>query len=429
VAPDAPPRVLLATFGSPGDLFPFLAIAEALAARGAEVTLASSAAYRDRVEARGIPFAHVRPDRPEQLQDPDLSERVGAGADPREVFIEMFLRDLRPSFDDALPLAESADVIVTHPLALGPALAAEVCGVPRIPVQLQPMGFFSAHEPPALGPPHLADALWKLPSPLAIGMRSAARRLTSAWATPWHHLRRDLGLPPDPYPLMAMPAQAPRTLALFSHLLSGSQPDWPESTVITGFPFLSPNKGLTTAPGVTPDVEAFVADGPPPIVFTLGTTAIMDPGAFFDVSAAAAVRTGRRAILVMGPLGPSHPELVDRGVLAMQWLDHGWAFPRASLVVHQGGIGTLAQAMRAGRPMIVMPYAHDQPDNARRMERLGIGRRIERSDYHTPAVAGLLTSLLGDTAVLRRARDVGDVVRMEDGASVAAREILAIAAR
>lgn len=412
---DDRPRVGLFTFGSPGDIFPFIAIAEALNRRGVVPFIASSSAYRGHVESRGIGFIGMRPERPEQLLDPDMSDRVLAGASPAKVFASMFLRDLRASYEDAVLVMQGLTAVVVHPLALGPALAAERLGIPRIAVQLQPMGMFSSREFPALGPPILAEALWGMPPALGAGVLAVVRAVASQWADSWHALRHEIGLPPAPNPLIGYMAESRLTLGLFSPLLGAAQSDWPEHAVVTGFPFATPRSSV-----LDPVVENFFAAGPPPVVFTLGTTAVMDPGPFHEVSATAAQLAGLRGVLLMGPHGPESPTLLGPDLLAIKWLDHAWAFPRASAVVHQGGIGTLAQAMRAGKPMIVMPYAHDQPDNARRMERLGIGRRIDRDDYRPPAVANALTSLLSDSSVLRKARDVGMVVRMEDGGTVAA---------
>ena len=105
---------------------------------------------------------------------------------------------------------------------------------------------------------------------------------------------------------------------------------------------------------------------------------------------------------------------------------HQLLFPRAAAVVHQGGAGTLAQAVRAGRPMVVVPHAHDQPDNAFRMARLGVARIVRPRSYRAPRVAHELERLLGEENYRARAAEVAATVRSEGGAASAAAAIGAL---
>ncbi|MDX1661825.1 MAG: glycosyltransferase, partial [Gemmatimonadota bacterium] len=94
-------------------------------------------------------------------------------------------------------------------------------------------------------------------------------------------------------------------------------------------------------------------------------------------------------------------------------------FPRAAAIVHQGGIGTLGQALRAGRPMLVVPHSHDQPDNAHRATRLGVARTIRPTAYRADRVVAELRRLLEDSDYRLRAGEVGRIVRAEDGVATA----------
>jgi rhamnosyltransferase subunit B len=93
--------------------------------------------------------------------------------------------------------------------------------------------------------------------------------------------------------------------------------------------------------------------------------------------------------------------------------------PRASVVVHQGGVGTTAQALRAGRPMLVVPFGQDQPDNARRCVELGVGRTIARKNYRSRTVAAELSRLCSDRSYATRASQVAAVVESEHGVATA----------
>ena len=146
----------------------------------------------------------------------------------------------------------------------------------------------------------------------------------------------------------------------------------------------------------------------------------MNAGRFYEFSAAAAERLGCRAVLVTGhdprnqPVRPLPPRMI-----AIPAAPFSQLFPRASAIVHQGGIGTTAQAMRSGRPMLVVPYSHDQPDNAARVVRLGIARTVSRHRYAPARAAAGLSRLLNDPAYRERSAETGKRLRDENGVEAA----------
>jgi UDP:flavonoid glycosyltransferase YjiC (YdhE family) len=204
-------------------------------------------------------------------------------------------------------------------------------------------------------------------------------------------------------------------LALFSPLVAAKQPDWPQQTQITGFPFLD---GDGSAP-LSSEVVDFLNAGPPPVVFTLGSSSAIDAGRFFQDSAAAIQRLKRRAVLVVGGDPSNRPGTLPEGVVAVSYAPFAELFPRAAAIVHSGGIGTTALAMRAGRPMLVVPFSHDQPDNAARVTRLGIARTISRRRFSPKRVAAELKQILETPSYSAKAAEVGEKVRMEDGVAAA----------
>src|SRR5262249_43728877 len=156
-------------------------------------------------------------------------------------------------------------------------------------------------------------------------------------ASPWYRLRAEIGLPPtnDLNPLGDSHSPA-LVLALFSKLLAAKQPDWPPQTVITGFPLYDQDGGT----GLPTALARFLDDGPPPIVFTLGISAAMVAGPFYEHSAGAAKRLGRRAVLITGRKRRDQPLALSEGVVAIDYAPFSQLFPRAAAVVHHGGIGT-----------------------------------------------------------------------------------------
>jgi UDP:flavonoid glycosyltransferase YjiC (YdhE family) len=410
-------RVVLTTFGSLGDLHPYIAVALGLKARGHEAVIATSAYYRPKVEALGLGFRAVRPDHPGPDAEADLVRRVMDRRRGSEVVIrELMMSALRESYEDTLAAAEGADLLVSHMLTITTRLAAETKGVPWASMMLQPLGLFSAYDPPVV-PQAMFLAKFRFLGPAFHRLLFwCARRSVRSWSEPWRRLRVEVGLrPTSESPLFEGQHARSLVLALFSKLLAGKQPDWPRQAVVTGFPFYDRDGEA----GLTPDLARFLDAGPPPVVFTLGSSAVLDAGPFYQHRAAAAGRLGRRAVLLVGKDHRNRPACLPDGVAAFDYAPYSELFPRAAAVVHQGGIGTTAQAMRSGRPMLVMPYAHDQPDNAERVRRLGVARTIPRHRYTPARAAAELRRLLDDPAYSRRASEVAEQIRREDGVRAA----------
>ena len=410
-------RIILATFGSPGDLQPFIAIGEALRGRGHEVIVATSAVYRDQVVAAKLGFAPVRPDRAPGQQDPDFLERLLRDHQtPAAVFRAMFLPSLRDSLDDMLCAAEGADALVSHTMATAARLVAEVYQFPRISAVMQPLAYLSAYEPPVVGHSWFSAGFRALGPGPTKQMLQCARTLTDSWVQEWHELRAGLDLPQvTENPLWEGQHSPVRSLGLFPRPLGAPQPDWPPQARVTGFPFYR-------APGqsLDPRLRQFLENGAPPIVFTLGTTAVNDPGMFYEESAAAARRLGQRAVLVVGRSNGDRFETISDDAIAVPYAPHELLFPHALAIVHQGGIGTLSEALLAGKPMLIMPYGHDQADNAWRASRLGVARVIPRRRYRAGIVSHELARVLDDQTRRAAAFSVSRKVAQERGAESAA---------
>lgn len=412
----APRKIVITALGSLGDLHPYLAIALELRSRGHDVLIASSERYRAKTEAAGLRFRPVRPDC-QWLSDPDAVRRY---ADLRRGLVrlarEWFLPNLRDCYNDTLAAVGGADLLLTQTLSLAGRLVAEQTGIPWVSTIHMPLFFFSAHDLPALPlAPSLCQRLRFLGPRFWGPLLTLGKRATRYLGRPWYDLRAELGLPPTDEPNALSDSHSPtRVLALFSKLLAEKQPDWPPQTVVTGFPIYDRHGSI----GMPIELARFLDEGPPPVVFTLGTAVSADAGPFFEHSAAAADLLGRRAVLVLNDCRNSPPRL-PRGVFAVDYAPFSELFPRAAAIVHHGGVGTTALAMSCGRPMLVMPCAWDQPDNAARVRRLGIARVIPRRRYTPRRVAAELQGLLGSPSYAQHASFVADQMRHEHGAQAA----------
>jgi UDP:flavonoid glycosyltransferase YjiC (YdhE family) len=244
-----------------------------------------------------------------------------------------------------------------------------------------------------------------------------ARFVTRKWPEPVYALRRELGLPRGKDPIFDAKHSESLVLALYSSVMGKPQPDWPRSAKITGFAFYD---GTGDEGRLPPELTAFLEAGPAPLVFTLGSAAVMHAGDFYEQSAEAAEILGQRAVLLIGADDRNLPKrkLPDT-ICVARYAPYSKIFLRASVIIHQAGIGTTAQALRAGRPMLVMPYGHDQPDNARRVRRLGVAEVLGRKRYNAKPAAQLIWQLLSDNAYSSCASAVAAKIAAENGAVAA----------
>ncbi len=408
-------RIVLATFGSFGDLHPYIALALGLKARGHEPILATHESYRAKVEGLGLGFRPVRPNIDPATSDVELIRKVMDLRKGPEVVIRLFMGALRDSYDDTLAASEGADLLVAHPLTFTARLVAETSGVRWASTMLAPMGFLSVYDPPIIPPAPFLTRFRPLGPLIYRPVFHMARRVARDWGRPWPLFRAELGLPPADDPLFEGQHSPDLVLALFSREFAKPQRDWPEHTVITGFPFFDRDGDA----GLAPELVRFLDDGPPPIVFTLGTSAVLDAGRFYEESAEAARRLGRRAVLLVGRGTDNRPASLPEGVVAFDYAPYSELLPRAAAVVHQGGIGTTAQGLRSGRPMLVVPFAHDQPDNADRAARLGVARVIPKARYNADRASKELGRILGEPSYGVRASEVAERTLAEDGVGTA----------
>jgi rhamnosyltransferase subunit B len=406
-------RIVLTTIGSFGDLHPKIAIALEFRHRGHDVVFVTHREYQDKIEALGFEFHRMRPDNTALNDAEEMSRMMDLRTGTEYVIRNWVCASLRETYADLMNAAKNADLIIHGEGVLAARLAAEKLGIPWVLTILQPLAFLSAHDPSIL--PAL-PSIFQLPGLNFLaqrGIRHLSKILSKTWAEPVYQLRQDIGLPPlKGNPFIDDKYSPDLVLAMFSSILAKPQPDWAANTVLTGFTFYDGG----SAP-LSPELDQFLHAGEPPIVFTLGSAAVVAPGQFYEESIKAAQRLNRRAVLLMGKNAP--PDNLADSMIAVNYAPYSQIFSRSCAIVHQGGIGTTAQALRAGRPTLVTPYSIDQPDNAARVERLGTSRTVARKQYSAERVAKQLGELLENPSYTARASEVKAILQTEDGVNVA----------
>lgn len=392
-----PTCYVVVTIGSAGDLFPFLALALRLHARGHRVSFLAPEQHGPWVRAAGLPFTGLPVDEG-VLHDPDLWH-------PTRGFGVVW-RATRPAmacvvpFVAALP-ADERCVLLVHPLALPEA---DLCravhpGVNVAAAYLAPANLMTVHDPLLIGP-------WRVPAWVPLAARRAfwrwvGRRFIDPVAlADVNAARAAHGLAPAAS-LMDWIATVPDlSLTLFPDWFAPTQPDWPQSLVRGDFPLFDPNAGAQLAP----ELATFLHAGPPPLVFTHGT-GNTQAATYFRHARAAAARLGRRAVFLTPHRDQVPADLPD----TMLWQDYvplSALLPHAAALIHHGGIGTTAEALRAGTPQLVVPLAHDQFDNGARVTALGVGASLPAARLNEDRLVCALDALLAAPGLDARTRAV-----------------------
>jgi rhamnosyltransferase subunit B len=303
-------------------------------------------------------------------------------------------------FVDSLP-HDGGVVLLIHPLALPEA---DLCrarrpGLKVAAAYLAPQNLPTVHDPLLVGP-------WRVPSWVPL----AARRWLWSWAgrsfvdpvalPDVNAARVGRGLPPLPGLVKHLFALADLSVTLFPEWFAPTQPDWPRPIFRAGFPLFDPK------PDAAPSLELtqFLQDGPAPLVFTHGT-GNTQAAAYFRHACAAARQLGRRAIL-LSPHRDQVPASLPPSILWQDYVPLRRLLPHVALLAHHGGIGTTAEALRAGTPQLVVPLAHDQFDNAARVVALGTGASLPASRVDTARLTRMILQLTDNGAVRERCLQV-----------------------
>lgn len=382
-------------------MFPFLRIATALAQRGMRVTLVAPAVFADvfaeqmaeQGSAAGLDF-HPLPVDAAVLDDPDLWHPVrGFGVVWRATRVPMaeFVRYVGT-------LSRAPDLIVAHPLALD---SADLCrsthpGVHIVAAYLAPSNLRTVYEPLALGsrampawlPPFARRWLWRAVEALV---------LHPAALDDINRARAGRAMPKVTSMLDHLHGLADLSVTLFPAWFGPPQPDWPQPLCMGDFPLHDLKKGR--APALPAGLATFLAAGEAPLVFTHGT-GNRQAARYFAAAIEAAGRLGRRAIL----LTPERSQVPDELPATVWWQDYVplqllLVGTNVAALIHHGGIGTTAEALRAAVPQLIVPMAFDQFDNAARVSRLGVGHTLPAARVTGKALANQLLRLLAEPRV------------------------------
>ncbi|MEK6742288.1 MAG: glycosyltransferase [Nitrospirota bacterium] len=405
-------KIGIQTWGSEGDVRPFLALAAGLRHAGHEVTLVvthiTNSDYSARGAALGVPVrsaGHLAP---------DLAKHAGEALVGETNFLKqvgIILRDLfDPAAQDMLAeakrLCRESDLLIGHFLVHPLKTAAELARKPYVSVFLAPL-LPSAHFPPP-GVPHLGKVLntllWKI----------GGRIMDRMFLPPINAMRRAEGLPLLKYSIRGAFLSPRLNLIASSPALFPPLVDWNDTIQMCGA-FYLPEQGEQWQP--PEDLQRFIRNGPPPVYMTFGSMSLADPAAegtvalFVEACGLAGCRTIIQTESIDSGDGTTSPD-----IFYLARAEHHLVFPRCAAVVHHGGAGTSHAASRAGCPSIVVEHATDQVFWGGVLHRAGIAPRLlHRRTVTADALARAIRTVLSSSAMREKARAIGESMRREDG--------------
>ncbi|MCX2951401.1 glycosyltransferase [Lentzea sp. NEAU-D7] len=398
-------QICIVAIDTRGGVQPYAALAGGLQRAGHQVRIAAPEDFTDWLTRLGLDAVPLT-GRMEDAARAAAEAGFSGGVVPkgmREQMIQQSLRHAR----ELLGYAENSDVLMggVGGAVLGVDIA-ERLGVPFVHAHLQPVGTVSTALPGVLTPwmPAWTGGVGNL-----IGSAITESALTLPFRAVSHAVRTQvLGLPRR----RSRPREAPLSLYGFSRHVVSVPANWN----VTGYWFLPED------PAWTPQTELvkFLDAGEAPVCIGFGSMVGADPAATARLVTEAVRRAGVRAVLLTGWGGMSDIA-TSENVIVMDQVPHSWLFARAAAVVHHGGAGTTAAALRAGVPSVVVPHGVDQPFWAKRVAALGVGPRpLSRAALSVDSLATALHTAFTDERLRTRAAHLGERIRAEDGITAAA---------
>lgn len=413
--------VLLLTLGSHGDVHPFVGLALELRRRGHRPVVATNGHFEDLVRGVGLDFISIGTD--EQYRELAGNKDLWSPSKAFKVVFQAVGESMKLAYDVVAQFVQEHDqpLVVASSLALAARVARDKFDFPLVTVHLQPGVIRSLVAPPKL--PGLFMPRW-FPMWLKRGIWDGGDKyvVDPVVGPPVNSLRKELGLPPVKRIMKDWWHSPDRVIGMFPEWFAAPASDWPEQTRLAGFP-LWDEQGVSP---ISPELDEFLGSGDKPLAFTPGS-AMVHGHEFFEAAVDACSRIGRRGLLLTR-FTDQLPKRLAPGVIHVTYAPFTELLSRCAAIVHHGGIGTCGQGLRAGIPQLLQPMAHDQFDNAKRLEKLGVALWLNVRRFTGRNVARALATMLDDATYAQRAQEVARRFLGRSGLEIAVDQIEQVAA-
>jgi UDP:flavonoid glycosyltransferase YjiC (YdhE family) len=395
-----------------------MALGLGLRAAGYQVVIAAGRNFASMVQASGLDFAPIRVDIERFMQQDATQDWVNSSSRSPYTEVKAMRRMVESIADDVaedvLNLAEQADVFISGLLTVEPMTALARKYRKKLIVGLLAPFYPSADGRAGLQAP--------IPRYRSVINRWAGYLVEAALyrvlRRPSDVVRARLDMKPASLADFMRAWNTTPTLLGVSPVVLPPPRDWPAHIHTTGYWFTP--SGVYQPP---PELCAFLEGGPPPVYIGFGSMSIRNPEATTRLLIDAIQRSGQRAIIYRGWAGLHSADLPPQ-VYMIDSVPHDWLFPRMSAVIHHGGAGTTAAALRAGVPSCAVAHLGDQPYWGRRLHALGVGLPpISRHLLSADGLSRTLELLARRADIRQRAAALGERIRAEDGVGEAVRRI------
>ncbi len=402
-------HVIITPVGSAGDVLPFVALGRELRDRGHEVVVLANEYFQGMVEGAGLSFGHAgsKASYAATMNDPDLWHPYRGG----RRLVQQFVAQTPEMFHAVMEQVRPGEsVLLCGPGAAGALVAQEKMRLPMAMFYLQPSMLFGFNGPWVSPAMRRSDwvPIWLRRRVFSLSSRLIMDRMV---LRPVNEFRAQIGLPAMEDWKRAWLGKPSLAIGLFPEWFARYQHDSSEPARLTGFLFYSDEDARKTPKELTDFLDA----GPSPLVFTAGTANRRAPK-LFAAAVKATERIGRRGVLLT-PFREQVPTELPDNVIQVDYAPLSDVLPRTAAIVHHGGVGTLAQALAAGIPQLIIPHALDQPANAVRVTDLGAGDYLPVKEVDESALIEKLTSLLDNERIRRVARGYAERLAEQDALS------------
>jgi rhamnosyltransferase subunit B len=400
-------NVIIVTVGSFGDIYPFIGVGRALKNRGHSVTVLANSYFEKTVGQNGLDFVSIGSvdeyfDMMERSNDPNWT---------RFSCDYLAIRPIEPVYEYLANLNNKQHTItVCNPSGFGARMAHDKFGLPMISITLVPTMFPSAYDPPQI------RTIKSYPGWVPRWIYRALIYISLHFIydhyllSPVNQFRKKIGLEPLKNNAFNWSRSPQKIIGLFPDWFAKPQPDWPAQVELAGFPLF--DEGAVSENKISAELEEFLSAGDAPIIFTPGTPK-KNFTSFFQNAMEATIRLGARAIFV-SLYEEQIPRNLPPAIKYFKYLPFSQLFPRASVLVYHGGIGTLSQALNAGRPQLVTPWGIDQFDSALRIRRLGVGDAVNYTDCTVDLLVEKLDLLMNSREIQARCAEISGKIKNSD---------------
>ena len=411
-------NILIFTFGSRGDVQPYVALGAALRAHGHAVTVSTGQGFDEMITGHGLVSAPASIDFREIVKSPEAHAALRTVSGKFKA-MRAFKGVVRQQVEDMWVIAQEVrpDVIIYHPKGYVAQHFAEALSVIAMPTTLQPAFVPTSAFPSIFFPFHDLGPTGNKLSHRALNWitEKAQASLIGTWRETRLGLARRsqnsffTGYDPSG-------REVPR-LHGYSQVLVSKPDDWSEREHVTGYWFIEPQEWQP------PETLArFLETGAPPVYVGFGSMPADDAKKQTQIVIEALGKSGQRAVLATGWGGLADVAQSD-SIHVLDAAPHDWLFPRCAAVVHHGGAGTTHEGLRWGRPTIICPLSVDQPYWGRRVLEIGVGPKpMPQQNLNSDDLAAALEAVK-HPGMIARAEKIGVAMRAEGGAEEAARVV------